>query len=49
MPKAGPVSVRFDTEVQVALQKLAEKEERTLSWLINRIVRDHLKARKPIK
>ena len=49
MVKKEPVSVRFDADVLAALQKIATKEERTISFMINRIVRDYLKAKKVLK
>jgi predicted transcriptional regulator len=49
MTKKEPVSVRFEGDVLDALKKLAARDERTISFMINRIVKDYLKAKKVLK
>jgi hypothetical protein len=48
-PKEPPVGVRFTAEVKAALEKLAKTDDRTISYVINKIVTDYLRARKLIK
>ena len=47
--KEPPVGVRFPKEVKQALDKLAKADDRTMSYLINKIVAEYLRARKLIK
>jgi predicted DNA-binding protein len=47
--KEPPVGVRFPREVKEALDKLAKADDRSLSYIINRIVSEYLRARKLIK
>jgi hypothetical protein len=42
-------NVRFEADVLAALQKIAAREERTISFMINRIIKDYLKAKKVLK
>jgi hypothetical protein len=49
MTKKEPVSVRFEPDVLAALQRLAKAEERTVSFMVNRLVREQLKAKKVLK
>jgi hypothetical protein len=37
-----PMSIRLDPEVKAALQGFAEEEERSLSFYVNRVLRDHV-------
>jgi hypothetical protein len=47
--KEPPVGVRFPREVKQALEKLAKADDRTLSYIINKIITENLRARKLIK
>jgi predicted DNA-binding protein len=47
--KEPPVGVRFPREVKQALEKLAKDDDRTLSYIINKIVTEYLRAQKLIK
>lgn len=49
MTKAEPVSIRFDAEVMAALKKLAAKDDRTVSYIVNKLVTEALKAKKVLK
>jgi hypothetical protein len=49
MPKEPPVSVRFQREVKLALEKMAKSDDRTISYVINKIVVEYLRAKKLIK
>jgi hypothetical protein len=49
MPKVSPVGVRFKREVKLALEKLAKSDDRTISYVINKIVLEYLRAKKLIK
>jgi hypothetical protein len=49
MPKEPPVGVRFQKEVKLALEKLARSDDRTISYVINKIVVEYLRAKKLIK
>jgi hypothetical protein len=49
MTKKEPVSVRFEADVLAALQQIAAREERTVSFMINRIIKEYLKAKKVLK
>ena len=42
-------SVRLDASVKAAVEQAAEDEERTVSWLVNKILADWLKAKKYLK
>ncbi|MBO0763490.1 MAG: hypothetical protein J2P50_02700 [Hyphomicrobiaceae bacterium] len=37
-----PMSIRLDPEVKAALQRFAEEEERSLSFYVNRVLRQHV-------
>jgi predicted transcriptional regulator len=39
--KLEPMSIRLDPDVKAALQGFAEEEERSLSFYVNRVLRDH--------
>jgi hypothetical protein len=45
----GVVGVRFPLEVKNALEKLAKADDGSISYVINKIVADYLRARKLIK
>jgi hypothetical protein len=47
--KEPPIGVRFPKDVKAALEKMAKADDRSLSYVINKIVADYLKARKLIK
>lgn len=38
--KLTPMSIRFDPEVKAALEREAADEDRSLSWLVNRALRE---------
>ena len=40
--KLEPMSIRLDPDVKSALQGFAEEEERSLSFYVNRVLRDHV-------
>jgi predicted transcriptional regulator len=37
-----PMSIRLDPDVKAALQGFAEEEERSLSFYVNRVLRQHV-------
>jgi predicted transcriptional regulator len=41
MKKLTPMSIRFDEDVKAAVEKRAAEEDRSLSWIVNRVLRDH--------
>jgi hypothetical protein len=45
----SPLGVRFTAEVKAALEKLAKTDDRSISYVIGKIVTDDLRARKLIK
>jgi len=47
--KAPPTGVRVPPEVKEALEKLAKDDDRTGSYIIIKILREYLRARKLIK
>lgn len=47
--KEPPVGVRLPKDVKAALEKLAKDDDRSLSYVINKIVAEYLRARKLIK
>ncbi len=47
--KVDPLAFRPDPDVRAALDSDAANQERSLSWVINRILRDHYKLPKPAK
>jgi predicted transcriptional regulator len=47
--KEPPVGVRFPVEIKAALEKLAKADDRSISYVINKIVAEYLRARKLIK
>jgi hypothetical protein len=47
--KEPPVGVRFPAEVKAALEKLAKADDRSISYVINKIVAEYLRTRKLIK
>jgi predicted transcriptional regulator len=49
MVKEAPIGVRLESDVRAALEKLAKQEDRSISYLISRIVTDYLKAKKLLK
>jgi hypothetical protein len=49
VPKEPPVGVRFPVDVKNALEKLAKADDRSISYIINKIVAEYLRARNLIK
>lgn len=47
--KLPPLAFRPDEDVRAALEADAAADERSLSWLINRILREHYRLAKPGK
>jgi predicted transcriptional regulator len=47
--KGPPIGVRLPSDVQAALEKLAKADDRSLSYVINKILAEYLRARKLIK
>lgn len=43
------VGVRFPVEVKTALEKLAKADDRSISYVINKIIAEYLRAKKLIK
>ena len=43
------VGVRFPVEVKAALEKLAKADDRSISYIINKIVAEYLRAKRLIK
>jgi predicted transcriptional regulator len=39
--KLQPLSIRLDADVRRCIEKLARKDDRSLSAYINRVLRDH--------
>lgn len=39
-------SVRLDADVKAAIESAAEHEERTVSWLVNKILAEWLRSKK---
>lgn len=42
-PKSEFLSIRLSRETKAKLEKLAEAEDRSLSWLVAKILEEHLK------
>jgi hypothetical protein len=49
MAKEPPIGVRLEADVRAALEKLAKQEDRSISYLISKIVTDYLRSKKLIK
>lgn len=43
--KDMPTAVRIPNELKLALQEKAKKEERSLSWIIIKIIREHFEKK----
>jgi hypothetical protein len=43
--KLQPLSIRLDADVRRAIEKLARKDDRSLSAYINRLLREHAVAK----
>lgn len=41
------ISVRVESSVKDKLQKIAEKNDRPMSWVVNKILVDYLNSDKP--
>jgi hypothetical protein len=44
-----PIGLRIPKEVRAALEKLAKADDRSVSYIINKILAEYLRARKLIK
>lgn len=44
-----PIGLRIPKEVRAALEKLAKADDRTISYVINKILAEYLRAKKLIK
>jgi hypothetical protein len=49
MPPKPLIGVRVRPEVKTALEKIAKKDDRSLAYVINKIIDEHLRAKKLIK
>jgi hypothetical protein len=49
MAKGPPIGVRLDDNVRAALEKLAASEDRSLNYLVNKIIAEYLKAKRLLK
>jgi predicted transcriptional regulator len=49
MAKTPPIGVRMEADIRAALEKLAKAEDRSVAYLINRIVADYLRAKKLLR
>jgi hypothetical protein len=49
VPKEPPTGLRLPADVKEALRKLAKADDRSVSYVINKILADYLRARKLIK
>jgi predicted transcriptional regulator len=47
MKKTHPVAIRMDPDVKAALEERARADERSLSWYVNRVLRQHVGLDKP--
>lgn len=47
--KVDPLAFRLDPDVRAAPDNDAAEQERSLSWVINRILREHYKLPKPAR
>jgi predicted transcriptional regulator len=39
------IGVRVSEDVKKSLQKIADREERSISWIVAKIIEDHLKKK----
>jgi molybdopterin-guanine dinucleotide biosynthesis protein A len=46
MAKTHPISIRFDPELRAELEKIAQRENRKLSNLVETILRQYVEAQK---
>jgi predicted transcriptional regulator len=49
MAKGPPIGVRVPADVRAALEKLAKQEDRSISYLMGKIVADYLRSKKLLK
>ena len=42
--KLDPMSIRLDPEVKAALEIIAQQEDRSLSYVINRVLRQYVET-----
>jgi len=47
--KLDPISIRLEPDVKAALQQIATAEDRSLSYLINRVLRQYVESAKAKK
>jgi hypothetical protein len=47
--KGRPLGIRLDEDVLAAVEKMADDDERSVSFVVNRIVKEFLKSKKLIK
>jgi hypothetical protein len=48
-PKCPPIGIRMPRFILAALEKLAQADDRTVSYMINKILAEYLRARKLLK
>jgi predicted transcriptional regulator len=41
-----PIAIRLDPDVKAAMQRLAEADDRSLAWMINRALKEWLEERR---
>jgi len=46
---AKPMGVKLSQDVMDALRRIADREERSMSWLVDRLVRERLEQMKEIE
>ena len=49
MAKGPPIGVRLEADVRAALEKLAKQEDRSISYLMGKIVADYLRSKRLLK
>ena len=47
MKKLPPRSIRFDPDVKAHLDRLADEQDRNVTWLVNNALREHFGLPKP--
>ena len=48
-PKGPPLGVRLPDDIRAALEKLAKEDDRSVSYVVIKILREYLRARGLIK
>jgi predicted transcriptional regulator len=46
MPKSVTISLAIPAELKEAIEKVAEKEERSLSWIVRKAIQEYLEKYK---